>query len=509
MANSGKVSKGLTYKTKSKLIFGIVVALLILIVGGYFVYISGIATKIIPAVRVEQTVDGATRTVGKAYVPELNYYRNQILSMYSMYGFEVGEEYLNTIDEESGKTNGEVIYDNAAEQLASVMLVNEKAKKDAQFVTGSDRYAQAQIDLMETRASSNNFPSINAYLAAIYGTGMSTSTFRDIVAAQEISQEYQEYLKQFALAPTQEELQAAFDENTNGYASVNFNGYLFSFEEFEGDKAKEAAEAVCKAAKDSDSFSQAVIDQIGADAAEAAGFTVESNSSYYSAVSKSSINGEAFPEGLEEFAFNQDNVGKAQVFEMKDKGWYVAYLSKLDDKTEPSYSYRALVLENSVASEEGAKADKILLECDKLEKKAQQIQNGITDEYSFVKAVKENTDDYDAITTGGYTKGVSGEQFQNDSGLEVVGGTDQFGAWLTDPARQHGDMIIIRESDNSKVTLYYFDEAVPTWQVTAGDEITTSKLNDWSATALNLSNTVPYVAYDLADKLTYYASVGN
>ena len=70
-------------------------------------------------------------------------------------------------------------------------------------------------------------------------------------------------------------------------------------------------------------------------------------------------------------------------------------------------------------------------------------------------------------------------------------------------------MIIIRESDNSKVTLYYFDEAVPTWQVTAGDEITTSKLNDWSATALNLSNTVPYVAYDLADKLTYYASVGN
>ena len=500
MANSGKVSKGLTYKTKSKLIFGIAVALLLLIVGGYFVYITGIVTKIVPAVRIDQTVGDQTKTIGKAYVPELNYYRNQILSMYSMYGLGVDEGYLDTVDEATGKTNSQLIYDQAAEQLMNVRLVNEQAKKDAGFVCGADRYAAHQVELLEDRSSSK-FSSVNQYLAAVYGTGMSVSTFKQIVADQSMTQEYEQYLRQFTFAPTQEELDKAYDENTNGFTTVNFNGYLFDSETF-GDDAEKYAEAVAAAAKDSETFNTAIIEQIGEDVAESIGFTVEANTSYFSSVSRTSIEGEAFPEGLEEFAFDTANVGKAKVIEFKDKGWYVALLDKVDDKTDPTFSYREIVLVNEYASEEDAKESKIVSECDKLEKQAEEIKAGITDELSFVSAVKKYTENYDAIATGGYTSGVSSDVYQTEYTAENV---VSFGAWIADPARQHGDMLIVRESDNSKVTLYYFDESVPEWADTVSGDIISAKVNDWSQTALNVSSTVPYVAYDLAEKLTYYA----
>ena len=93
MANSKKVSKGIPYKTKSKIVMGVVIALLVLIVGGYFTYYSGIVARIIPAVKIEQTVDGKTTTIGKIYTPELNYYRNNYISMYSMYRITAHEEY--------------------------------------------------------------------------------------------------------------------------------------------------------------------------------------------------------------------------------------------------------------------------------------------------------------------------------------------------------------------------------------------------------------------------------
>ena len=82
MANSKKkVSKGLSYKTKSKVILGVVIALLILIVGGYFVYYTGLPARVIPAVKIVQVVDGKEQPYGKIYTPELNYYRNNILQI--------------------------------------------------------------------------------------------------------------------------------------------------------------------------------------------------------------------------------------------------------------------------------------------------------------------------------------------------------------------------------------------------------------------------------------------
>ncbi|MBO7452557.1 MAG: hypothetical protein J6U54_19685, partial [Clostridiales bacterium] len=86
MANSKKVSKGLSSKTKSGVIMGVCIALLILIVGGYFAYYTGLPARIIPAVMIVETVDGKEKTVGKIYTPELTYYKNQFLSMSAMYG---------------------------------------------------------------------------------------------------------------------------------------------------------------------------------------------------------------------------------------------------------------------------------------------------------------------------------------------------------------------------------------------------------------------------------------
>lgn len=494
MANSKKVNKGLSYKTKSKVILGVVIALLILIVGGYFVYYTGLPARVIPAVKIVQVVDGKEVPYGKIYTPELNYYRNNILSMYSMYGMSLDEEYLNNVNEEKGKTNGQLIYDSAAEQIVSVRLIDEKAKADAGFYSGASRFAEYQLYMYELRAKNNNFPTVGQYLAGVYGSGMTPSTYVKIVRDQEMSEEYQEYLKQTAFVPTAEEVAAQYDGNADVYTHVDFNWFFFSADAY--DDAIVRARAVKAAALDQTTFNTAVQEQLDETVAD----QFDPQSTYMEGVDKQNLESRAYPEEMSNYILNKENKLKAEVFET-DNGAYVVLPIRVYAADDPIYSYRKIVLNNVDIDSDDYTQEELIAGIEKTEKKANDIVATITDEESFIKAVKDNTENYDDITTGGYVNGVLTAQFEDEN---IAENDKKLGEWLLDPARKHGDMIVIRSYSNRMVTIYFFDEVCESWQYEISSGIVNTKANEWLS-SLPTSTTVPQISYDVADKLTYYA----
>ena len=500
MANSKKVSKGLSSKTKSGVIMGVCIALLILIVGGYFAYYTGLPARIIPAVKIVETVDGKEKTVGKIYTPELTYYKNQILSMYAMYGMN-DETYLNAVNEATGKTNNQLILDQAAEQIVSIRYVCEMAKKDPGFVSGSNRYAEYELYMAELRAGNNSFPTVGQFLAAQYGSGMTPSIYVNLMKEQNMAQEYQEYLKQTAFIPTDEEIQAIYDENPDMYMHMDYNWFYFSKEAYEDPKA--AAEAVKAVAGDSVTFNTEVYNQMGEDIASSLGFSIQNNTTYVEGITKAEMTDNAYPEEMNAYLMDANNVGKAEVFST-DNGSYVVLPIRVYQPTDLVYCYRKIVLNNvDVGSNESDyEQDELLKGIDKTEKKANDLIATITDEESFIKAVKENTESYEDIATGGYVNGVLTAQFTSDT---VSENDKKLGEWLLDPARKHGDMIAIKSYSNRMVYIYFFDEACESWKNEIRNQLVAEKVSQWSVTDASSSSWVPQISYDVVDKLSYYA----
>lgn len=505
--SNSNVNKGLKYKTKNGLIMGAVIAVLALVLIGYFIYISGFLAKVIPAVKVEQTVDGQTKTIATINTPELNFYRNQLLSVYAMYGSNIDADFLATMNEEKGKTNGQLIYDSAAEQVMNVYLVNDYAEKDANFVSGADRYADYELYMFQLRAENNSYPSADQYLAAIYGTGMSSRQYREIVARQEMAQEYQEYVKQFNFMPPREDLQSTFDSDSSVFERAAFNSYFFTDAKYPDGKALEMANTVAAASTSCDTFNTALIETIGVEDAYAMGLSVEGNNTYVTNASTAVTDSSKYPEGTTEAVFNKDNIGKAVVIET-DAGAFVVYVDSIAIDETPTYSYRKIEISSEAYDTSDGSVnpteEEIVKGLNDAKAEAEKIQSGIvgTDELSFVSAVKKNTSDYDDITTGGYVSDVLIDTLtaEGASSDDIA-----LANWLSDPSRQHGDMIIIEAADRKSVVLYYFDDCMPAWMNTLANEVVTNAVNTWSSTTLNVQNTVPYVSYDVVERLTYYA----
>ena len=84
---SGKVKRTSAKKSKANLVLGLVIALIVICIAGFFVYASGLLQRTLTGIKVIETASDGTSTTVKNYsVQEANYHFNEMFSMYSMYG---------------------------------------------------------------------------------------------------------------------------------------------------------------------------------------------------------------------------------------------------------------------------------------------------------------------------------------------------------------------------------------------------------------------------------------
>ena len=503
--NNKRADSAIRASKRNKAIVISVVVLFAVVVLGWFIYITGFLPKVMTGVKVTKNVDGVTTTLDNISVAETNYHYFQVLSSYYNYGIINDSIDLDAVyDTATGTTYRMLILDQAASELMNSTLVNEEAEARGYLPhSGATRYADLTIASTEQTAALYGFQNVNQYLEALYGRGMSTRILRQCLERQCLTQEYENYVRQFIFTVSEEELNAAFDANPLVYQRVDFDYYFFAGTmnedgTYDLTEALENADTVADTATDADTFAAAVVDIIGEETAELAGFSEEYNPTHVTGYSNASV--DSITEGMSDFLFaDEREEGDTTVFET-ELGVYVVLFENRYINEEATATYRTLTMYNEAAQEADATPESIAAGMASLQAEAQALVAAPMDSLAFADLVKANSDAVSEIITAGYNDGNSASRFEESEYLTDRDRT--LGQWLFDPARVQGDTLILPSDDNSYLTVYYFENVVPEWMYTARTQLVTGYVNTWSNDILSGSPNY-LIAYDLIRRLSY------
>ena len=503
---SGKVKKKSAKKSKGGAIVGIVIGIIIVCVAGYFIFMSGVLQRCMTGVKITETAaDGSLNTVRNFSVQETNYHFNEVFSMYRMYGMISDQTLDNKVEESSEETWRQYLYKAAADDLQDIALKLRSMDADTtkpEF--GADRYAELQIEEMKQQATNYKYTSFNQYLQAMYGTGFNTFDYKKIIKNEILAREYENYLKQFKFAPSDEDIQKAFDNDPHAYQSADFNYYFFAAEMDDAgnmknlEETKAAAKEVVDAVNGGASFKDAVKTNLEKDKTKnesaLVSFSDENvDPTVITGYSKESAENR-FSEAVINAIYGADvAMGKAVVVDA-DNGTYAVLPNKLEADETPTVTYRTLTIDNpnySNAStdddseEEGTKAPAADLSA--VRAQAEQLVSGATmDPAAFADLVRKNSTDGNEIVSAGYVSGETNSATDSDpdeeeEGEEPSAADKELNTWLFDASRKQGDTLIVNADDGSKVTIYYFQSSVPAWKSTVSDSIVDTLIEGWQS----------------------------
>lgn len=491
---SGKVKTAAAQKAKVNFIKVLVASVIIICVAGFFVYISGLLPKLVTGVKVvENAADGTQTTVANISVLETNYHFNEVFSMYAMYGMVDRDSLDEVIDSasEEQQTYREFIYRTAADELMNSALVRRAAEADGyQVHSGAARYAQFQLDATTSSAEAYGYKSINQYLQAMYGTGFNANDFRTFSANEALTNEYENYVRQFKFVPSEEDIQATYDEDPTEFVRADFNYYLFSAEMDEDgniinlDDTVSKAQSVVNAVNRGTSFKDAVktilMRDADANADLIASFSDDSvDPTLMTGYSKSTAEYQ-FKTEVSDMIFSEDTeIGKAFLVELDNGTYVISVAARTTDET-PTVTYRTLTIANPASSETDATEADIEAGFAQIQSQAQALIANRMDAISFADCVKQNTTVSSEILNGGYVSGDTPANYEPSEDEEISQKNAEIGAWLFDEARTAGDTMIIPAADKSNVVIYYFENVCPAWMATVKDKYITARVNGWS-----------------------------
>lgn len=480
-------------KANRKVVSGgmiVIIVAIVLIIACFFTYISGVLPRTMTGVSITETLPDGTKKVVKNFnLLETNMHFKEVFNTYSNYGM-VTEEALDAIyNESTGETYRDWILREAASQMKTLAFV-ERAAQESGFMQYSKarEYAAAQTASVDAYAAMYGFQSAQQYMAAMYGTGMTTRDFIDYSAREVLVTEYGYYLKQFdpSVVPTADQIQSEFDANPYKYYTYDFNRYFITAEkDADGniiglDDAIAAANKIASASKDSASFRTAVMDYLKdkGDDATLATFDNDADPTIYEGYTNESI---AYMDSeIQDFFYGDSKPGDTTVVETTT-GAFVIYLAdkRLDDTK--TVSFRVLTLTNDVAKQADATPEEIAQGAQDLAAEAATYATSGMDPLSFYNVVKNHSTG-EAMLDGGYTGGVTADYFvSSDAENPLDMAQVQAGMWLFEDGRNTGDVKIFISDDQKTVYVYYFEESATVWQNAVKNSLITTNFTNWNS----------------------------
>lgn len=512
MAKSTKKSK--SGKSKAKLTLGIAVAVMAIFVAGYFVYFSGLLPQILPGMTITETkADGTTAKVADLSILETNYYYTSIYSMYSQYGMVTKDNIDTVINSTTGQTYREYMLTQGADEAMQLILMERLAdSKGFRELSQAGRAAKQELDSLRGMAKLYNYPTVDRYIAAQYGTGMTSRIYKKCLERSLYTDEYQQYLSQFdpSITPSDDELNNLYKANPGDFEQAEFNYFLVTAKNGADGKpdlanAKKDAQWIADKSTDSNNFRSNCMFYLKGigdtetlknydndqDPTEVTGISKSSAESYYDAK-------------LAEFLFASDRKAGDKIVVETSTGAYVAMFNKRTLDEEKEVTYRTLTLQNDSKNGKTRTDEQVAADAKALAEKAAQLAPQGMDPHSFYQVVKANTNDSQEMLSGGYTSGETKADMTeaSESGKEVDDATKALAEWLFDANRKQGDVYIVTSSDNKKVTVYYFEKTSPAWMNEARSTKTTENTNKLKE-SLKSTNPQYVINTDLFKKFIY------
>ena len=516
MAKTTKKSK--SGKSKAKLALGITVAIMAIFAAGYFIFFSGILPQILTGMTITETkADGTTAKVADLSVLETNYYYMSIYSTYYQYGM-VNEDNLDkVINESTGQTYRELLMSQGADEAMELILMEREAEsKGFRELSKASKCAKSQVESLRGMAQLYGYQTLDRYIAAQFGAGMTSRLYRKCLERSLFSEEYQAYLSQFdtTIAPTDEAIKEQYKADPSKFEKVTFNYYLIVAQNDKDGKldiaaAKKDAQWISDKATDAKGFRSAVMTYLKGknDTESLKSYENDADPTTIEDLTKTNVEN-YYDKNLAEYLFSADRkAGDKTVIETSTGAYVVMFgVRKLDE--EKAVTYRTLTLQNDSKNGKPRTDEQIAADAKALAEKAAQLAPQGLDPLSFYKIVKENTADQDEMLSGGYTAGETKEDIlgeQDGKNKEADAANKELAEWLFDDSRKQGDIRIVTSADNQTVTVYYFERTTASWLVDARNDQSTENIKKLKE-SLKSTNPQYVINSDLVKKFIYKAN---
>lgn len=510
MAKSTKKSKSV--KSKSKLTLGIIIAVMLVFTAGYFVYFSGIIPQLLPGMTVTETkADGTTGKVGSLSVLETNYYYMNIYSMYSQYGMLSEDTLDNVFNSTTGQTYREYLLSQGAEEaMADILMAREADSKGFKDISQAKKAAKQEIESLRGIAKLYGYPTTDRYIAAQYGTGMTSRIYQNCIARGLYSDEYIQYISQFdpTIVPSDETINEKYKADPSAYEHVDFNYYLVTAPTKDGkadlEAAKKDAQWISDKTKDAKSFRDSVMIYLKGQGDTEALKDYENDADPTAAndMSKSTVE-QNYDANLAAFLFAEGRKAGDKTVVATSTGAYVVLFNgkKLDE--EKSVVYRTLTLNNDSKNGKTRTDEQVASDAKALAEKAGQLAPAGMAPLDFYKLVKANSNSQDEMMDGGYVAGTTkADMLESEDGKEVDAQVKTAAEWLFDESRKAGDVLVTTSADNKTVTVYYFEKATTAWLADAKDSAISDNVNKLKE-SLKATNPQYVINSDLFKKFIY------
>lgn len=390
----------------------------------------------------------------------MNYYfnsvYNNVLAQYGSYITYYGLDPSMSLKQQtfSGtETWFDYLMGGAKDNVKNLLQLNEAAAKNGVALTDAEKAA------IRTRADETN--------ASYYGRGTKKNDIYNAMLIEALAYKYQ-LINQDSLAPTADEIDAHYAENTKDYQYVDYYSYTVSYstaadasvDEVEKAKADAKASAdMLAAAADTKAFKDAVREILIAGDSE---------------LTEEEITAKLDSIASEKVAYVKDNAALEWAFAAKDNDTYTA--ENADAKT-----YTVYLLTKEAYRDESATINvrHVLLYDDDYGSRAKAL-----------KAAEKLLADFNAGDKTAEAFGLIALEYSQDPGSCYTGGlyenvasgqmVESFDNWCFDPARQVGDTGIV-ESDYGVHIMYFVGDGGEMWTAQVKSDMITEKLTELTA----------------------------
>lgn len=485
MAKSTKKSK--KGKSKAKLALGVIIVIMALFAAGYFVYFAGILPQVLPGATITETkADGTNGKVADLSVLEANYYYMSIYSMYAQYGILNAEKLDTVVNSTTGQTYRELLLSQGVEEAMGLILLEREADaKGFREMSQAARCAKLELESLRGVSKLYGYPTVDKYLAAQYGTGMTSRLYKKLIQRSLYTDEYTEYLSQFdnTINPSDTDINNAYKADPSAFENVDFHYYLVKAQTKDGktdiEQAKKDAQWIADKSTDAKSFRNACMLYLKGieDTETLKAYDNDEDPTAVNALSKENVKS-YYDEKLAEFLFASDRKeGDKTVIENTTGAYVVMYVGRNLDE-EKQVTYRTLTLQNDSKNGKTRTDEEVAADAKSLVEKAKQLAPEGMAPIDFYKLVKTNSNDQDEMMSGGYKAGDTKEEMTKaEDGKEVDSQTLALAEWLFAAERKQGDIYIVTSSDNKEVTIYYFERSAPAWMGDYRNNQTTANVN--------------------------------
>ena len=462
-------------KTRTKWIVGSILVVLL------------IAFIIIGNSNLFYTAQKAVKIGDKSYsVAEFNY---EYMSAYQQYN-QLYSQYVGDAskcapdakytESEDFETWDDFYKDAAIKSLARKQALCDLAEKDGVTLTEEEiKEVDDSLAQLADMAKQYGYGSAGKFLTANYGNGVTEKLARELMLRDALANKYQTQYQE-NLTYTDEELQAAYNENKSEYDNYSFSAYLVQAEtesstDDDGNETKTATPEAMAAAKDiadqilaksagdaegqAERFAAAVAelgapqtttqnDEQGNPVLDDEGNPVTTETPAAPDESEnmqgSSITSYAMPYG--DWLKDTARVpGDMTVVEQENTGYYVVLFQGRDENTYNTVNVRHILIQ-AEAGEDGSYSDEAMAAAKaKIEEIKAEYDEGEKTETAFGTLATKYSSDTGSAANGGLYENVPKGQM-----------VKEFNDWIYDSARQPGDVEIIEDSSYHGYHLMYF-----------------------------------------------------